>query len=161
MGLNIDFGFVSQLLKRMVRALKPAVTSERHMIQHIARGLDAMLARVKVARSMDTGVSRGDLADALITENSSLCHDGSTIVVEDSLLSEAASGSPAPEPTMMEDTGWPAHETYAAPELRAEWDGQFLPTDGDSGVFNDQLMFQAFGAGANDVYNLLSAQFPY
>jgi hypothetical protein len=145
----------------MLRALKAAVISERHMIQHIGRGREAMLARVKMAKSMDSSVSRGSLADALIMENSSLCHDGSTIVVDDPLLSEAASGSPAPELTTTEDTSWSAHGTYTAPELRAEWDGQFLPADGESGVFNDQLMYQAFGTGANDVYNLLSAQFPY
>lgn len=161
MGLNIDFGFVSQLLERMVCALKAAITSERHMIQHIARGLEGMLARVKMARNMDAGTPRGGLTDALMMENASLCHDGSTIVVEDPLLSQAASGSPAPEPTMMEDTAWSAHETYAAPELRAGWEDPFVPMDGESGVFNDQLMFQAFGTGANDVYNLLSAQFPY
>lgn len=44
-GLNVDSSFVWQLLERMINLLKTTVTSNRHLLYHIAAGLEKMLAK--------------------------------------------------------------------------------------------------------------------
>ncbi|OAA59198.1 Transcription factor [Niveomyces insectorum RCEF 264] len=46
MGLNVEPGYVSHLLRRMIELLKSSITSERHLLYHIAAGLEKMLAKL-------------------------------------------------------------------------------------------------------------------
>ncbi|KAH8649073.1 hypothetical protein BX600DRAFT_404159, partial [Xylariales sp. PMI_506] len=46
MGLNVESKYVSHLLERMIVLLKSSVTSERHLLYHIAFGLEKMLAKL-------------------------------------------------------------------------------------------------------------------
>ncbi|KAL4899067.1 hypothetical protein BDW74DRAFT_171756 [Aspergillus multicolor] len=60
MGLNIEYAFVSRLLGRIVGLLKSAITSERHLLKHIARGLNEMLQRLKPQSAQDRVVEPAD-----------------------------------------------------------------------------------------------------
>lgn len=46
MGLNLEVGYVRNLLERVVLLLKTSVTSDRHVLHHIAFGLEKMLAKL-------------------------------------------------------------------------------------------------------------------
>jgi len=44
-GLNVNLLFVWNLLDRIITLLKSTVTSDRHLVHHIAAGLEKMLAK--------------------------------------------------------------------------------------------------------------------
>ncbi|KAK6082238.1 C6 transcription factor [Seiridium cupressi] len=149
MGLNVESNYVSHLLERMIVLLKSSVTSERHLLYHIALGLEKMLANLrkvptktqKLPGELGTGVSPG----------------------QDSVVSFGPMGygpSPAGQETSMDGVFTGAEgapwDPYAAGGVGRH---NFLD---DLAVMNDSLIYEAFGSdSANDVYNLLTSQFSY
>ncbi|KAK9419649.1 putative Transcription factor domain-containing protein [Seiridium unicorne] len=149
MGLNVESNYVSHLLERMIVLLKSSVTSERHLLYHIASGLEKMLANLrkvptktqKLPGELGTGVSPG----------------------QDSVVSFGPMGygpSPAGQETLMDGVFTGAEgapwDPYAAGAVGRH---NFLD---DLAVMNDSLIYEAFGSdSANDVYNLLTSQFSY
>ncbi|KAK9777962.1 putative Transcription factor domain-containing protein [Seiridium cardinale] len=149
MGLNVESNYVSHLLERMIVLLKSSVTSERHLLYHIASGLEKMLANLrkvptktqKLPGELGTGVSPG----------------------QDSVVSFGPMGygpSPAGQETLMDGVFTGAEgapwDPYAAGGVGRH---NFLD---DLAVMNDSLIYEAFGSdSANDVYNLLTSQFSY
>ncbi|KAK6083405.1 C6 transcription factor [Seiridium cupressi] len=149
MGLNVESNYVSHLLERMIFLLKSSVTSERHLLYHIALGLEKMLANLrkvptktqKLPGELGTGVSPG----------------------QDSVVSFGPMGygpSPAGQETSMDGVFTGAEgapwDPYAAGGVGRH---NFLD---DLAVMNDSLIYEAFGSdSANDVYNLLTSQFSY
>ncbi|KAL1887949.1 hypothetical protein Sste5346_009894 [Sporothrix stenoceras] len=54
MGLNVESAYVAHLLRRMVALLQSAVTSDRHLLYHIAAGLEKMLAKLQLGTGSNT-----------------------------------------------------------------------------------------------------------
>ncbi|KAL5333634.1 hypothetical protein BJX70DRAFT_380453 [Aspergillus crustosus] len=151
MGLNIEYGFVSRLLGKMIVLLKGAVTSERHLIKHIARGLDEMLSRLKPQpahiRALDS-VGRWE------RESSSTypVHVAGQLRLEDTPLGPGS------------HIGQLQQVAGISPLCQFDVGGQDTLTlaSDESTLMNDALLFEAFGTDAtNDVYNLLSSQLHY
>ncbi len=151
MGLNVEPNYVSHLLERMIVLLKRSVTSDRHLLHHIAFGLEKMLANLRsapkktpkpleevsngVSPGQDSVVSFGPMGYGSIGQEPPV--DG-----QNGILSEVDSIS------------W---EPYAADAVNRHHN-----YSDDLAVMNDSLIYEAFGGdSANDVYNLLTSQFSY
>ncbi|KAF3011361.1 hypothetical protein E8E14_008214 [Neopestalotiopsis sp. 37M] len=153
MGLNVESNYVSHLLERMIVLLKSSVTSERHLLYHIASGLEKMLENLgkiskkqsnRQTQEMGIGVS----PDSVISfgpmgYGPSPGHQAPAI---DNHNGDFASGG---------SVAWDAFATTGGAGPRHN----FLD---DLAVMNDSLIYEAFGSdSANDVYNLLTSQFSY
>lgn len=133
MGLNIDSGYVTNLLERVVSLLKTSVTSDRHVLHHIAFGLEKMLVKlstpsnVTIAQGSSIGIpacGNGQVAQRLPTDEHHVA------------FSNAEWGS------------YNGPENTGASSLSDEFSGK--------------LIFEAFGSeSANDVYDLLTSQLSY
>ncbi|KAL2878194.1 hypothetical protein SGCOL_006444 [Colletotrichum sp. CLE4] len=159
MGLKLEEAYVSSLLKKMIEALKNAVTSDRHVLKHIAAGLEKMLNKMGEAkrpgqRLDDPGPAQEDAKKST----------GDVHIPNHEDDPSATAGS------------WPScFRASAGDQLLtpATWTEPHVPSTNnqfeDEGCFNDgltfmndSLIFEAFGTGsANDVYNLLSSQFSF
>lgn len=134
MGLSIEAGYVTNLLERVVSLLKTSVTSDRHVLHHIAFGLEKMLA--KFSTSSGVTVAQGSRQAA--------CSTG---------ISGRDNGQSA--------QSVPAYGHHVA-FSNAEWGPVDTGTPSFSDGFPGDLIFEAFGSGsANDVYDLLTSQLPY
>lgn len=134
MGLNIEAGYVTSLLGRVVSLLKTSVTSDRHVLHHIAFGLEKMLAKFSMTSGATTaqGSRRGALGTGISEHYNSQSSQSISNIGHHVALSNDEWGPGY--------TGTPSF------------------TDGLSG----DLIFEAFGSGsANDVYDLLTSQLPY
>ncbi|KAH0444723.1 C6 transcription factor [Colletotrichum camelliae] len=168
MGLNIEYANVSCLLDRMITVLKEAVTSEKHMLKHIGRGLEKMLQRMRTARISQS--SRRERSGEMTSDGARLesCDWG--------LGPSYGVGAAGPNGL---DTRDSEKDLFSPPEFAGQdttlsWNSESfseprqesttaLADFGDEITgMNDTLMYQAFGHGsAGDVYNMLSNQFLY
>lgn len=138
MGLNIEAGYVTDLLGRVVSLLKTSVTSDRHVLYHIAFGLEKMLAKLRTTSGVAT--AQGSRQAAL----------GTGIPGRDD--GHFAQRSPTDgHHVAFSNAGW------------APYDGPgSTGTPSFSDEFSGNLIFEAFGSGsANDVYDLLTSQLSY
>jgi hypothetical protein len=154
MGLNVESNYVSHLLERMIVLLKSSVTSERHLLYHIAFGLEKMLAKLgSVARKKTPKVPEGNGVSP----------------GQDSVISFGPMGY-GPSPVGAGQDAEPEGQDRSLPGSTVlAWDRR--STDGGQGghnfldelaVMNDSLIYEAFGGDSgNDVYNLLTSQFSY
>ncbi|KAG6366532.1 hypothetical protein INS49_000709 [Diaporthe citri] len=134
MGLNIEAGYVTNLLERVVSLLKTSVTSDRHVLHHIAFGLEKMLA--KFSATSGAATVQGSRHAALNTGISG--RDNGQF-----------------------DQRFPTDGHHVA-FSNAEWGPGNTGTPSFSYEFSGDLIFEAFGSGsANDVYDLLTSQLPY
>lgn len=138
MGLNIEAGYVADLLGRVVELLKTSVTSDRHVLHHIAFGLEKMLAKFSTTSGVTT--TQGSRQEALSTGVSG--HNNGHFAQ-----------------TFQSDGH---HVAFS----NAEWGEYNGPgntgTPSLSDGFSGDLIFEAFGSGsANDVYDLLTSQLSY
>lgn len=134
MGLSLDRGYVTNLLERVVSLLKTSVTSDRHVLHHIAFGLEKMLA--KLSTTSGVAMAQGSRHPALSTDNAG--GDGG----------QFAERVPIDE----------QHVAFS----NAEWEPGNAGTASFSDEFSGDLIFEAFGSGsANDVYDLLTSQLSY
>lgn len=134
MGLNLEAGYVTNLLQRVVSLLKTSVTSDRHVLHHIAFGLEKMLA--KLGTTSGAAIAQGSRQSAPSTGISN--HDNDQF----------------PE-------GFPSDRQHVA-FSNAEWAPGDTGTTSFSDEFSGDLIFEAFGSGsANDVYDLLTSQLSY
>ncbi|KAL4925932.1 uncharacterized protein BDV17DRAFT_294055 [Aspergillus undulatus] len=160
MGLNIEYTFVSRLLENMVVLLTRPVTSERHMLKHIARGLDEMLGRLKAAREAgDQRVTNPIMESSLDPENPQSvvprwrsgfgpCTAETPTAGAVQLDSNIRAGG------MQESGGLSYLYQYGAAEGKQD--------NTSLSFMDDAVLYQAFGTEAtNDVYTLLSSQFQY
>lgn len=138
MGLSIEAGYVTDLLGRVVSLLKTSVTSDRHVLHHIAFGLEKMLA--KFSTSSGVTIAQGSRQTACSTSMSG-CDNG-----------QSAQSIPTyGHHVAFSNVDWSPNN---GPGLTA------TPNFGDE--FSGDLIFEAFGSGsANDVYDLLTSQLPY
>lgn len=134
MGLNIDAGYVTNLLERVVSLLRTLVTSDRHVLHHIAFGLEKMLAKFSTTSGVAT--AQGSRQAALNTDISG--RDNGQF-----------------------DQRFPNDGHHVA-FSNAEWGPGNTGTPSLSDEFSGDLIFEAFGSGsANDVYDLLTSQLSY
>ena len=178
MGLNIEEDYVSRLLGRMIDVLKSAVTSDRHVLRHIAAGLEKMLTKMDESRARrsagseeSSGTSeKSNSADAANgVSGHGRDYEGGPYYRDSTAANNPDAGfaphlsKPGEGGSMgrqMPMTGsWVSDDVYGRPQADAAEIDFF--GDGLAGL-NDNLMYEAFGTGsANDVYNLLSSHFSY
>jgi hypothetical protein len=148
MGLNVESHYVSHLLERMIILLKNSVTSDRHLLYHIAFGLEKMLANLRpavkrnddnangVSPSQESVLSFGPMGYGSGTVPANSSAPGETIIAQNS------------------EVGWNDPFAGNGMERQGAWD--------DVAVMNDSLIYEAFGTeSATDVYNMLTSQFSY
>lgn len=165
MGLNIEYAFVSRLLAKIVTLLKTAVTSDRHLIKHIAVGLERLLGRLAASSQRDrTSSMNGANPEASQTPSIGLLpswHPATTTGdVEMRAQGQHNFGSSVAVPLRQSSTnpatdvnGW----TSGTPQAEDTMEGLALNTPT---MLTNELMYQAFGGEpANNVYSLLSTQF--
>lgn len=134
MGLSIEAGYVTNLLERVVSLLKASVTSDRHVLHHIAFGLEKMLAKFST---------------------------GSGVTVAQGLRQTACNTGISGRDTGQLAQSIPTYGHHVA-FSNAEWAPVNTGTPSFSDGFSGDLIFEAFGSGsANDVYDLLTSQLPY
>lgn len=145
-GLNVDPMYALELLERVIALLKSSITSDRHLLHHIAAGLEKMLAK---SRACTPGLSR--MEDV-------------TPGGQDRLL--ALNGQPdgyigsqiQPQGTIA------TIPTHGFDDLTSgSWVGINMPDDmTDMTIMNDGWIQESFGSDStNAVYNLLASQFSY
>lgn len=139
MGLSIEAGYVTNLLERVVSLLKTSVTSDRHVLHHIAFGLEKMLA--KFSTTSGVAIAQGSRQAALGIGVSGRDDDGQV------------------------SQRFPINEHHVS-FSNAEWGSYNGPGNTGTPSFSDEfsgnLIFEAFGSGsANDVYDLLTSQMSY
>lgn len=144
MGFNIEHSYVnvSRLLENMVVLLKSSVTSDRHVLHHIAAGLEKMLAEM-TAEAADEEYKKPThgYSDGNLGAYGKASMNGSSIP-------GTSFGAPMPQATGQD---WGAS---AQPSPSQEFYGDGLT------FMNDNLIYEAFGTeSANDVYNLLTSHF--
>lgn len=177
MGLNVEEGYVSRLLGRMIGVLKSAVTSDRHVLRHIAAGLEKMLEKIDESRARREGVADGNGPvesqglEAMQGVSGGHEYEGGEGYYETPAAAGYGGGSEFP-PSLGAPGGGSMNAHMPTP---GTWDsgtaayGQPPAGTTGAGMFgdgladmNDNLMYEAFGTGsANDVYNLLSSQFSF
>lgn len=134
MGLNIEAGYVVDLLERVVSLLRTSVTSDRHVLHHIAFGLEKMLAKLSTTSGVAT--THGSRPAALSTANSG--RENGEFVQR--------------SPTNRHHLAFPNEQWCPG-------DGGITSLSDD---FSGDLIFEAFGSGsAIDVYDLLTSQLSY
>ncbi|CAJ2508304.1 Uu.00g094900.m01.CDS01 [Anthostomella pinea] len=151
MGLNVESNYVSHLLERMIVLLKSSVTSERHLLYHIASGLEKMLENLG-------RISRGPPKQ--VDENMGVGVSPESVISFGPMGYGTSPGNQAPAVDNQnhgfatgEGLSWDSYTAGAGPRHN------FLD---DLAVMNDSLIYEAFGSdSANDVYNLLNSQFSY
>lgn len=147
-GLNVEARYVSELLERMIALLKSSVTSERHLLHHIAAGLEKMLAKSQAASpglwKPNASANQGDLATP---------HSGQY----------NANGSMDQYGYPQSATGGMSGDFAGAPNPWESFSDTMSQSDfTDMTILNDGWIHEAFGQdSANGVYNLLTSQFSY
>lgn len=170
-GLNIEPTLVTRLLEGMVVVLKSAATSDRHMLKHIAVGLEKMLGRLAAVHGTTAASSEdrngfegqagpaGPVGPGWHLESGDQSGMGFRDDFGSQPSSTLATGSLHDQIGNMQGSGsgnlHPQHATGDSEE------GMGFFGDG-SAVLNDHFLYQTFGTGsAGDVYNLLSAHYQY
>lgn len=189
-GLNVETSYVTSLLERMIHLLKGTVTSDRHLLYHIAAGIEKMLERSRQA--IARGPSAIANAVAAASNSNAPTNNLASSSTSEVLRARASSTTSVPYPeqpftssiseasipangaggiqTGIDINGFPGSwsNNYNMP---SGMDGQGSGTPGteyggflgnNMMIMNDSLIYEAFGSeSANDVYNLLSSQFSY
>lgn len=154
MGFNVDSVFVWALLERMIHLLKTTVTSERHLLHHIAAGLENMLARSRDIRTRPERAPGQPVGDNDYNYNSETSYNffnkDKDRAVHASNVDEAG-------------TAWNGSYNASAGASGEMMDDVGVDNNGDFDlILNNNMLFEAFGSdSANDVYNLLSSQFSF
>ncbi|CAK7201567.1 hypothetical protein SEUCBS139899_004273 [Sporothrix eucalyptigena] len=161
MGLNIDAVYVAHLLRRMVELLQSSVTSDRHLLYHIAAGLDKMLAKMKM-----------QLQPVTQTTTNSSTTSGAASSAGDVQQTQPQMHDMDPNMTFSVNNHVLLHPQQHPPQQMMDgvlpfdnrWDQ--IPLAGDvfdsMPILNNNIIYEAFGSeSANDVYNLLTSQFSY
>ncbi|CAI0649355.1 unnamed protein product [Colletotrichum noveboracense] len=171
MGLKVEEEYVARLLGRMIGVLKSAVTSDRHVLKHIATGLEKMLEKMEESRrrrqnSENVGAGRGQM-DGPAGVGMMGSFGGHQYGVGYEVSPSASRGVDAFSRLAVDAGGLMGAQLNTPATWGAGGLGQtpHQPEDhsyfGDGlNLMDDNLIFEAFGTGsANDVYNLLSSQF--
>lgn len=147
MGFNIEHSYlnVSHLLEKMIVLLKSSVTSDRHVLHHIAAGLEKMLAKMTMEAEKE---EQGRPLNGMPTENF-----GSSYL------------NPVPGSGAVSGSGIAFGTTPVQQMQTASWDYAQPTQEQDffinpGPIMNDSLLYEAFGAeSSSDVYSFLTSHF--
>lgn len=146
MGFNIEHSHasVSRLLEKMIDLLKSCVTSDRHVLHHIAAGLEKMLARMTAEYQEGEQQRQQGAQQGMDPEDH-----------------EAMFQHRADYDAPLISYGFGAAVQGAQLVTPGGWEQQGSVVFGEGPTFmSDSLLYEAFGTDAsNDVYNLLTSQF--
>ena len=165
MGLNVEPHYVSHLLERMIVLLKSSITSDRHLLYHIAYGLEKMLAKVGPAALKKSVPNKTPAPRHPVDESGNEVSPGQDSVISYGHMGYGPGGI-GENHNMIEEAvvrtgsggsgGWGSYGSADGAGIGRQ---DFL---GDVTVMNDSMIYEAFGGEpSNDVYNLLSSQFSY
>ena len=142
MGLNVEREYVLELLKRMIALLKATTTSDRHVLPHLAAGLEKMLARSQSQTQppQSSNTLEGRTYSSTINVEGDIDNAGPQLIQHSSFDNINHDYEPwVEDPTSLENVGFT-----------------------DMTIMNDGWIYEAFGSdSANDVYNLLTSQFSF
>ncbi|CEL09665.1 hypothetical protein ASPCAL12798 [Aspergillus calidoustus] len=159
MALNIEYAFVSRLIEKMVDLLKNAVTSERHLLKHIARGLEEMLNRLKSRSDAELLASQARPVGPLSGWQRGSSTTQATPRLQDVPESRPISLEALPPNSHVGGMQEMGTMPYLYP-FHVEGQENVPLVSEESALMNDALLWQAFDTDpTNDVYNLLSTQF--
>ncbi|KAL2842566.1 hypothetical protein BJY01DRAFT_200727 [Aspergillus pseudoustus] len=159
MELNIEYAFVSRLIEKMVDLLKNAVTSERHLLKHIARGLEEMLNRLKARSDTEPLGSQDRPVDPPSGWQRGPSTTQATTRLRDVPESRPLSLEALPPNSHVGEMQEVGTMPYLYP-FDVEGQENVPLVSEESALMDDALLWQAFGTDpTNDVYNLLSTQF--
>ena len=147
MGFNIEHSYanVSRLLRRMIELLKSSVTSDRHVLHHIAAGLEKMLRRMTVSMEASEPASRQSWG----SEPSQQGGVSSRAAEYGTRATGGGFGLPQGTPMNMQSSGLADDQVGGDERLF-----------GGPRFMDDELLFEAFGTDAsNDVYSMLTSHF--
>lgn len=159
---SIDPHMVWTTLENMINLLKNTVTSDRHLLYHVAAGIETMLQKARQGGcdwiSGEGGPRRGNVSLQPYTpqlQHQSRHHDQNQSQYHTSSSTSTFSGWVPPE------MDWSASMAGRAPPPQDPTLQHVNDFSDDQMMFmNDSILFDAFGTEtANDVYNLLSSQF--
>lgn len=163
LGLNVESHYVAHLLRRIIVLLRSrsAVTSDRHLLYHIAFGLGKMLAKLGLDKPLpsvkppdDGGGDEAVVCSEISPGQESVVSYGHMGYGPTALAENAALTGDAAVPAGDSSMGW---DPYASDSGAGVARGNYFD---DLTVMNDSLIYEAFGSeSANDVYNLLTSQF--
>jgi hypothetical protein len=146
MGFNIEHSYtnVSRLMEKMIDLLKRSVTSDRHVLHHIAAGLEKMLGKMTAeATSVEEYRQVPEHSADAEAGMPDMSAPGYSTPLISSGFGAAVQGAQLVTP------GW---EVQSA-------SGENFFGNGSS-FMNDSLLYEAFGTDtSNDVYNLLTSHF--
>ncbi|KAH6876414.1 hypothetical protein B0T10DRAFT_497950 [Thelonectria olida] len=144
MGFNIEHSYlnVSHLLEKMIILLKSSVTSDRHVLHHIARGLEKMMAKMAAEADGEEHARR-------------FHHAQSDSMGFHTKVADEAAPAPnmeyGPPSIQLPASGWDAYAQHPQ-------DHDFF--GGGSTFMDDSLLYEAFGAeSSSDVYSFLTSHF--
>ena len=145
MGFNIEHSYlnVSHLLEKMIVLLKSSVTSDRHVLHHIANGLEKMLA--KMTAEADNEENRRPLHVSQ-PEEFGYQHRTDFTAQAPGLAFGATPVQQLPAPSWDAYTQHPQEQDFFG--------------NGTATIMNDSLLYEAFGAeSSSDVYSFLTSHF--
>lgn len=164
-GFNIDPTFVWELLDRVIHLLKTTITSKRHLLYHIAAGLEKMRARL-LEQDDESGSGSQSSARAFTTlgKEGNLHEDGSLSASQqlnrndESGVSQRYSSINTWSDAQLASPG--GLTTVEANVSRRAGSGPDPEFDQIMSMSND-LIYEVFGGNESsyDVYNMLSSQF--
>lgn len=144
-GLNVDPIYNLEVLERVITLFRNSVTSDRHLLPHIAAGLEKILAK---SRACTPGLTKmGDSYIAMqdrisLANGQSHGYDGSQLLQPQGTLP----AFPDQEYDDMNAASWISYPHDMA----------------DMVIMNDGWLQESFGSECTDaVYNLLTSQFSY
>ncbi|KAJ6130868.1 hypothetical protein N7512_003648 [Penicillium capsulatum] len=158
-GFNVDPAFVWNLLDKVIHLLKTTITSKRHLLYHIAAGLEKLRARLLE----QDGDSRPGTGVPLHTPRYGQVDEPPT-----PHLSYVASQRPnVVPPDDCAISSWADDSQITASDLTMANDPRRrVVTEPDTGLdqvmsMSNDLIYEVFGGNESsyDVYSLLSSQF--
>lgn len=151
LGLNITASYVNELLERMIVLLRSSVTSDRHLLHHIAAGLQKMLDKSRyISTSGLSELRAGSELRRRAGRTSSTSLDPTAYV-------QPVQTNSAPDLTDFSSSSNTAPDGLEACVSSAGQD----TLAADQTILNDGWLYEAFASdSANDVYDLLTSQFP-
>jgi hypothetical protein len=140
LGLNVEQAFVWSLLERIIQLLKSSVTSIRHLLYHIAAGLEKMLKQHDMLRQNKNPMPSR--------------HSNTNVVNQEGILASLPVHQLSPSSL----EAWDPFVSDAALKHGPGDHGHFNHTT----IMNNNMIYESFGTdSAHDVYNFLSSQFSY
>lgn len=146
-GLNVEPSYVLELLERVIALLKGSITGDRHLLHHIAAGLEKMLAKAQAVGDVSDSFSAASNGNQM-PQMSAPGFDGTTLNQGQSAMTSGLNSGFNNAQDLWPQAQFQDHVNQGGFE--------------DMTIMNDFWIDEAFGTeSTNAVYNLLTNQFSY